>query len=57
VPALPEGAVQLIRAVEFPAAAVTPVGAPGSDTFGVTELDGADEGPAPAELLAVTVNV
>jgi hypothetical protein len=57
VPPLPAGAVQLIRAVEFPAVTVTAVGAPGSGGLGVTEPDGADEGPVPAELAAVTVNV
>jgi hypothetical protein len=43
--------------VEFPAVAVTAVAAPGGGTFGVTGLDGADEGPVPPELLAVTVKV
>lgn len=57
LPLVPDGAAQLITAVELPAVAVTAVGAPGRGTFGVTELDGADEGPVPAELAAITVNV
>ncbi len=57
LPLVPDGAAQLIRAVELPAVTVTPVGDPGSGICGVTELDGVEEGPLPAELVAVTVNV
>ncbi len=57
VPLVPDAAVQLIRAVEFPAVTVTAVGDPGSGTRGVTELDGVEEGPVPAALVAATVNV
>jgi hypothetical protein len=40
----------------LPGTAVTPVGAPGT-VIGVTLFDGADAGPVPAVLVAVTVNV
>ena len=43
-------------ACALPAVAVTPVGAPGADA-GVTLFDGADGGPVPIALVAVTVNV
>ena len=53
-----DGAVQLTTADAFPAVAVTPVGAPGAvGAVGVTALDGADAGPVPIALVAVTVNV
>jgi hypothetical protein len=40
----------------FPAVADTPVGAAGT-VAGITALDGADAGPVPRLLVAVTVNV
>ncbi len=43
-------------ACPVPAVADTLVGAPGGPT-GITELDGADAGPVPAELVALTVEV
>jgi hypothetical protein len=53
-----EGAVHDTVAVALPAVAVTAVGAPGAvGAIGVTALDGADAGPVPIMLLAVTVNV
>ena len=51
------GAVQLTTALALPAVAVTFVGAPGTLATGVTEFEGADCGPKPAELIAATVNV
>jgi hypothetical protein len=57
LPPLLLGAVHLTCAAEEPAVAVTPVGAPGTlAAVGVTELDGEDSGPLPAELIALTVN-
>ena len=50
------GAVQVTATVESPGAPATDVGRPGTGS-GVTELDGAEEGPVPTELVAVTVNV
>ena len=55
-PPLLAGAVKETVACALPPVAVTPMGAPGT-VAGVTEFDGADAGPVPAELLAVTVNV
>ena len=55
-PPVDAGAVQLTVASKEPATAVTPVGAPGTVT-GVTELDAAEDGPAPFALIATTVNV
>jgi hypothetical protein len=56
LPPFDAGAVQVTVACPLPAVAVTPVGGPGTVT-GVTEFDGAEAGPAPAALLATTVNV
>jgi hypothetical protein len=50
------GAAHLTIAVALPAVAVTAAGAPGGP-IGVTLLEGADDGPAPDALVAVTVNV
>lgn len=50
------GAVQLTVACALPAVALTPVGAPGV-AEGVTALEGADAGPVPIALVAVTVKV
>ena len=54
-----DGAVQVTVAAALPAVADTPVGAPGTvaGATGVTEVDAADAGPAPTELIAMTVNV
>ena len=58
LPPLLDGAVQLTVADPLPAVAVTPVGAPGAvGVFGVTALDGAEAGPVPLALVAVTVKV
>jgi hypothetical protein len=56
LPPLKEGAVQETKAEAFPAAAVTPVGEPGT-VAGVTGDDVVDGAPVPAELVAVTVKV
>jgi hypothetical protein len=53
---LEAGAVQLTVAWAFPAVAVTAVGAPGS-VAGVTLFEGAEAGPEPFTLAAVTVKV
>jgi hypothetical protein len=50
------GALQLTRAVVFPAVAETDVGLPGT-VAGTTAADALDPGPVPAPLVAVTVNV
>jgi hypothetical protein len=55
-PPVEVGALQDTVARPFPAVAETPVGAPGA-VAGVTALDGDEAGPAPAPLVAVTVNV
>ena len=58
LPPLLDGAVQLTVADPLPAVAVTPVGAPGAvGALGVTALDGAEAGPVPMALVAVTVKV
>src|SRR5947209_20508256 len=55
-PPLDAGAVNVTVACALPAIAVTPVGAPGT-VIGVTAFDGADGGPVPTALVAVTVKV
>ena len=50
------GAVQVTATVALPGTPVTDVGRPGTGS-GVTELDAAEAGPVPTELVAVTVNV
>ena len=55
-PPLDAGAVKATEALALPAVAVTPVGAPGT-VAGTTALDGADAGPVPVPLVAVTVKV
>ena len=55
-PPVEAGALQLTVAWPSPAAALTPSGAPGTEA-GVTELEAAEAGLAPAALAAVTVNV
>ena len=57
LPPLEAGAVQLTVASALPAAAVTPVGAPGTVAEGVTAFDAAEAGPAPTLLAAVTEKV
>ena len=59
LPPLDAGAAQLTVACALPGTAVTPVGAPGAvpDPTGVTGDEGADAGPVPMPLVAVTVNV
>jgi hypothetical protein len=61
LPPLLAGAAQLTVAEALPAVATTPVGAPGTvittGATGVTLLEATDAAPAPALLLAVTVNV
>ncbi len=56
LPPLSPGAVQLTVADALPRTAVTFVGAPGT-VAGVTELEGAEGGPVPTVLAAVTVKV
>jgi hypothetical protein len=56
LPPFDPGGVQDTVAAALPAAAVTPVGAPGT-AAGVTLFDGDEAGPGPMLLLAVTVNV
>jgi hypothetical protein len=51
------GAVQLTKALWLRAAAVTAVGASGSPPGGVTALEGAEVGPEPTALVALTVKV
>ena len=55
-PPFDAGADQLTVACEFPAVAVTPVGAPGV-VLGVTAVDAVDELEFPTELIAMTVKV
>ena len=55
-PPFEAGAVQLTVACASPAVAMTLVGAPGT-VAGVTAADGADAGPVPTTLAAVTVKV
>jgi hypothetical protein len=50
------GAVKVIVACAFPPTALTPVGTPGK-VAGVIVLDGADTGPVPIALVALTVKV
>ena len=50
------GALKLTDAWALPRIAVTPVGAPGT-VAGVTAFDGAEAGPVPTALVAVTVKV
>jgi hypothetical protein len=56
LPPVDAGAVHPTTADESPGVAVTDVGGPGV-VAGVTAFDEAEEGPAPAALVAVTVNV
>jgi hypothetical protein len=56
LPPFEAGAVHETLACDVPPVAVTLVGAPGT-VAGVTALDGADAGPAPAAFAATTVNV
>ena len=56
LPPLEAGAVKLTVAWALPGVAEAPVGAPGT-VAGVTEFEGADDGPVPAALVAVTVKV
>ena len=56
LPPFEAGAVKLTVACALPAVAVAAVGAPGT-VAGVTLLEGADAGPAPTALVAVTVKV
>jgi hypothetical protein len=56
LPPFDDGAAQLTVACALPAVAVTPVGAPGT-VAGATEFDGAEAGPVPTALVAVTVKV
>jgi hypothetical protein len=51
-----EGGENEIVTCALPGTALTPVGVPGT-ALGVTMLDGAEAGPVPAALVAVTVNV
>ena len=55
-PPLADGAVKLTVACPLAATADTPVGAPGT-VAGVAAADGAEAGPVPDALVAVTVNV
>ena len=55
-PPLLVGGVKLIFACALPAVAVPMIGAPGT-VPGVTEFDGAEAGPVPTALVAVTVKV
>jgi hypothetical protein len=58
LPPLDDGAVHDTVALLLPAVVVTLVGAPGAvGALGVTEFDGADAGPVPMALVALTVNV
>ena len=53
-----DGAVQDTCAEPAPASALTAVGAPGAvGAVGVTALDGAEAGPVPTALVALTVKV
>ena len=55
-PPLLAGGAKLTFACALPAVAVPIVGAPGT-VAGVTEFDGAEAGPGPTALVAVTVKV
>jgi hypothetical protein len=55
-PPFEAGAFQVTVACPLPAVAVTPVGAPAT-VAGVTAFDGAETGPDPPTVAAVTVNV
>ena len=52
----PPGSVKVTVAWPLPAVADTPVGMPGT-AAGVAAVDGAEAGPVPMALVAVTVNV
>jgi hypothetical protein len=56
LPPFAAGAVNVTAAWAFPAVAVPILGAPGTPA-GVTLFDGADAGPVPTALAAVTVKV
>ena len=56
MPPVLDGAVQLTRVEALPRCAVAPVGAPGK-VAGMTAADGAEAGPVPIKLVAVTVKV
>ena len=58
-PPFEAGATKVTVAWAFPAAAVTPVGAPGAvaGATGLTAFDGPEAGPAPTLLVATTVKV
>src|SRR3954464_13067919 len=56
LPPVSAGAIQVTVACPFPGTAATPVGAPGT-LRGVTGAEGAEAGPVPTTLLAVTVSV
>ena len=51
------GAVQDTVTEPMPATAERLVGASGADAWGVTAFEGADAGPVPTLLVALTVNV
>jgi hypothetical protein len=55
-PPFDAGAAKLAVACSFPVVAATATGAPGT-VNGVTAFEGADAGPVPTALVAVTVNV
>jgi hypothetical protein len=55
-PPFDAGAVHDTEALRLPGVAMPIVGAPGT-VRGVTALDAAEDGPVPATLVAVTVNV
>jgi len=59
LPPSEDGADQLTVALAVPGTAVTLDGAPGAVAAGagVTEFEGADEGPEPAPFAAVTLKV
>jgi hypothetical protein len=57
LPPLFAGGVQLTWATALPGTALTLVGASGGTAAGVTEFDGAEAGPVPTLLVAVTVKV
>jgi hypothetical protein len=56
-PPVSVGAVQLTKASLSPGVALTFVGGPGTGPVGTTAFDGADGGPVPWLLVAVTVKV
>ena len=55
-PPFEAGGVKVTAACALPAAATTSVGGPGT-AAGVTLFDGADGGPVPTALVAVTVKL